>query len=194
MTRLLEALADVKAIRQRVLERQLFCGYSGIARITGGCLALLGAATLALGIAPSTPEDHVLAWGIIGSLAALINFSSLAHWFRSQDIELGQLRPVLDLLAPFIVGGLITFALLSNREYDLLFPIWMWVYGLMNISSRHSMPKAMVYLGWYYILTGTLCILLQTSFLNPWPMGLTFFIGELIGGITFIKMRKMEDR
>lgn len=192
---LLEALADVQAVRRRVLDHQLFYGYSGVARIAGGCFALLGAIVLASNFLPASPEIHFIGWGVVCAAAAVTNFSALARWWRSRDTELIQLRPVLDLVAPFLVGGLLTFTLFAHSNHDLIFPTWMCLFGLMNIASRHSMPKTMVYLGWYYIVSGGVCVLMlpRTGFMNPWPKGLVFFVGEVIGGITFIKLRRDGD-
>ena len=192
---IIEALADVKELRRRVLGNQLFYGYSGQARIAGGCIALVGALILSLGFIPATPQAHVVGWGTICAMSAIVNFTALIQWQKRRDVEIEQLRPVLDLIAPFIVGGLLTFSFIWNSQHDLLFPMWMWLFGLMNISSRHCLPRSMVYLGWYYILAGVFCIisLPYTKFTNPWPMGLVFFIGELLGGISFIQLRKEEE-
>lgn len=191
---LIEALADVRALKKKVFDAQLFYGYSGRARIAGGCIALLGAALLSQSWIPATPAAHVVGWGTICALSAIVNFIPLTIWWKQSQTSLSHLRPVLDLVAPFLVGGLLTYALLSQSAHDLLFPMWMWLFGLMNISSRHALPKSMVYLGWYYVTAGTICALFlpHTSFLNPLPMGIVFFIGEVLGGIAFIKLREDE--
>ena len=189
---LFEALADVKELRRRILDRQLFFGYSGWTRIAGGFVAIIGAFLLSRDWVPAMPWAHIIGWGAICAISAIANFSAVFHWWKSQAIELIQLRPVLDLLAPFIVGALLTFCILYRQDFELLFPIWMWVFGLMNISSRHSMPQAMVFVGWFYIFAGAICAFRMdnNSFLHPWPMGITFFIGEIAGGSVFIKLRK----
>jgi len=192
---LIEALADIRELRRRVLNHQLFCLYSGNARIVGGWFALIGAFVLSRPWIPLEPRVHVIGWGVICVCAATLNFGTLARrWQSGGSPKLEQLRPVLDLVAPFIVGGILTYALITQAAYDLLFPSWMSLFGLMNIASRHSMPRTMVYLGWGYIACGFACLLsLPTAaFLNPWPMGFVFFVGEAIGGFAFIKMS--QDR
>lgn len=192
---LLEALADVKELRRRVLDRQLFYGYSGHARIAGGCIALIGAGILSQSWISPIPEIHLIGWGIICALSFTVNFAAVALWWRARHTDLAQLRPIGDLVAPFLVGGLLTFSLLSRAQYDLLFPMWMWLFGLMHIASRHSMPRPTLYLGWLYIAAGVACILSlpHTPFTNPWPMGLTFAVGEILGGATFLTLRNDEE-
>jgi hypothetical protein len=191
----LEALADVKELRRRVLDRQLFFGYSGPARISGGCIALIGAWLLSQSWISQTPQNHLIGWGIICATAFTVNFGAVAYWWRARQADLDQLRPILDLVAPFTVGGLLTCSLISHAQYDLLFPMWMWLFGLMHIASRHSMPRSMLSLGWSYIGAGIVCILSlpHTAFTNPWPMGLTFALGEIFGGVTFLTLRKEEE-
>jgi len=189
---LLEALADVRELRRAVLDRQLFRGYSGYARILGGFVALIGAISLTVS-GSKEPLHHVIVWGTVCALSGLINGAALIYWWKQGGEELDGLRPVLDLLAPFTVGALSTFALLTYSLHDLLFPTWMWIFGLMNISARHTMPRTFAYLGWYYIAAGTACLMLPPPlFINPLAMGVVFFAGELVGGVALVQLRKEE--
>jgi hypothetical protein len=47
------------------------------------------------------------------------------------------------------------------------------------------LPKLIALLGLYYILCGTLCLLMPVSLFQPWIMGGVFFAGEWAGGIIF---------
>lgn len=189
---LLEALADVRELRRAVIERQLFRGYSGYARILGGCIALVAAGGLAIR-GSNDLADHVLVWGTVCALSTAINGAALLFWWRQRQEAWEGLRPVADLIAPFTVGALLTFSLLAYSLHDLLFPSWMWIFGLMNISARHTMPRTFAYLGWYYIAAGTACLMLpRPIFINPLPMGAVFFAGECVGGVALIQLRKEE--
>lgn len=189
---LLEALADVRELRRAVIERQRFRGYSGYARIFGGFIALTGTAILLMR-GSTVLRDHVLVWGMVCALSVVVNGAALIYWWRQRDEELEGLRPVVDLIAPFTVGGLVTFSLLSHSLHDLLFPTWMWIFGLMNIAARHTMPRTFAYLGWYYIAAGTACLMLSHPvFINPLPMGAVFFIGECVGGVALLQLREEE--
>jgi len=182
-----DALAQVRELRQRILERQRFRGYSGGARTLAGTFALVGAWIMARESYPRDPYPHLLGWGAIFFLAVLTNYGSLLYWFAKDaglrgDVRM--LRPTVEVFPPLIVGGLLTLAMLLEGHYEYLFGIWMTLFGLSNIASRHVLPRKMGLVGCFYITCGAFCLFSpMRSFLDPWPMGMVFFIGELAGGM-----------
>jgi hypothetical protein len=73
---------------------------------------------------------------------------------------------------------------MRQELYQYLAGIWMCLFGLANLASRHVLPRQISQVGWFYIACGTACLLVSDiSFLNPWPMGIVFFLGEWAGGI-----------
>lgn len=182
-----DALAQVRELQRRILERQRFRGYSGGARVFAGMLALIGAGVMARESYPRDPYAHLLGWGSVFFLAILTNYGSLLYWFAKDaglrgDLRL--LRPTVEVFPPLIVGGLLTLVVLPEGHYDYLFGVWMTLFGLSNIASRHVLPHKMGLVGCFYIACGTFCLFSPTrSFLDPWPMGIVFFIGEFAGGM-----------
>ena len=58
------------------------------------------------------------------------------------------------------------------------------LFGLFNIASRYAVSDSMIAVGVFYILAGAFVLIWPgISFLNPWPMGIVFCIGECVGGI-----------
>jgi hypothetical protein len=57
-----DALAQVRKLQEFILEKRLFKGYSGWARIMSGTVALLGTAVMASDIVPDIPYYHVDGW------------------------------------------------------------------------------------------------------------------------------------
>ncbi|MGE0826015.1 MAG: hypothetical protein AB7G75_24235 [Candidatus Binatia bacterium] len=182
-----DALAQVRELQQRILERQRFRGYSGNARIFAGTLAFVAAWVMASESFPRTYLAHLLGWGTVCVVSAVVNYGALLYWFvREAGLrgDLRELRPAVDAFPPFIVGGVLTLTMLLDDHYDALFGIWMCLFGLANIASRHVLPPRIVWVGSFYVLCGMICLLSPTrSFLNPWPMGVVFFIGEWAGGM-----------
>jgi len=136
---------------------------------------------------PRDPYAHLLGWGTVFFLALFTNYGSLLYWFAKDaglHGDVRMLQPTVEVFPPLIVGGLLTLVMLLEGHYDYLFGIWMSLFGLANIASRHVLPHKMGLVGCFYIACGAVC-LLPTSrpFLDPWPMGIVFFIGELAGGI-----------
>lgn len=191
---LLEALADVRRIKRHVLESQQFYGYSGAARVIGGVLALLTAWALSSSLVPSSPSAHLAGWSILCVVAAAVNYGAVALWYsrlEPHDADRARLRPILDPIPALMGGGLISAACVTRGYYDLLFGVWMISFGIAHLAARISLDEEISYLGWFYICAGALqLLLLPMSFLNPWPMGVVFFAGELTGGFIFARMRR----
>ncbi len=181
------ALEQVREIQQKILERQRFKGYSGRARAISGTIALAGAAFMASSHFPQYTATHVVGWGVIFLIGFVLNFGALIHWFLFDPTvqrDLRRLKPTLDVLPEFFVGGILTLALVLSGQHHFLFGVWMMLFGLANLASRHVLPKKIGWVGWFYVLSGAICLLTPgLSFLNPWPMGFVFFIGEWSGGI-----------
>ena len=56
-----DALKQVRQLREAVLDKRQFRGYSGPVRLLGGAVALAGASVLAW-LSPATPAGHLLGW------------------------------------------------------------------------------------------------------------------------------------
>ncbi len=180
------AVTHVRELRARVLEHQIFHGYSSRARAFGGCAALAGALLMSSSSYPPTIPAHIAGWGFVCALALIANYGDVLLWYTAQPSErreLARLRPVMDGVPPIVVGGILTLALILRGDTSMLFGVWMCLFGLTHLSSRHSMPAAIWWLGWYYIGCGAAYLLsaADQDFLRPLPMGGVFFCGELAG-------------
>jgi hypothetical protein len=120
-------------------------------------------------------------------LAALaLNYGGLAarclrnsEWRRRPAV----VRPALEAIPPLAAGGALSAAAIRGGQYDLLFGIWMALYGLVHIPYRLSLPAANYRVGLAYVACGIACLAWPgLSFTNPWPMGIVFFVGEVAGG------------
>lgn len=193
-----EALSQVRQVQHAVLERQLFRGYSGIARMLSGTAALATAAVMTTRFYPQSNKAFILGWGGIFVAASLMNLSALLYWFLN-DEHVGRhprrLKPLLDSIPPLAVGGIITFDYIVTSNFQPLYGIWMCMFGLCNLASRYVLPRSISLVGLFYLLCGMIWLLTpHASFSNPWPMGIVFFAGEWAGGLIlhFDKRRYLE--
>ena len=183
------ALEQVHELRHKILERQRFRGYSGYVRMLSGTWALLAAAVMSSSFVPQTSEAHLVGWGIVCGLALVVNYGAVGYRFLAEQDsrwDIQRLRPILDGIPALVVGGLLTVAMLRNGHLQYLFGIWMSLFGLTNIASRHALPPKVALVGCFYVICGAVCLFLPGdagSFLNPWPMGIVFFVGEWAGGM-----------
>lgn len=182
-----DALAQVRQLQQAVLSRQRFGGYSGPARAVSGTSALLAAAIMSSDRYPQTHRAFFLGWGAVFVFALILNGGALLYWFLNDPRvrrEVGRLRPIGDGIPSLVVGGALTIMLAMHGETQYLFGVWMCMFGLTNLASRYVLPRYISFVGVFYVICGVAWLLLpQATFMNPWPMGLVFFIGEWAGGL-----------
>ncbi len=182
-----DALGQVDRMRDLILERRRFRGYSGTARMLGGGAAL--AATFVLDRTPAlqTPALQLAGWAVVLTAALLLNYGGLALWFFRRaggTHPWSELRPALEVMPALAIGAVLSLALVLRGHYDLLFGVWMCLYGLAHMGYRHSLPAGIIGVGLFYQAAGIVCLLLPfITFMNPWPMGLVFFAGESVGGL-----------
>ena len=185
-----DALAQVRKLQEFILEKRLFKGYSGKARIISGTAALAGAAILASDHVPNEPIPHLVGWGTVLLVGVLLNYVCLLYWFLfNPDIRRDpiMLKPALDAVPALGVGAVFTLVFIMLKQFNLLCGMWMCLYGLAQTAYRQSLPKGVCLVGLGYIGCGVLCLLpAPVIFTNPWPMGIVFFAGELAGGIVLI--------
>jgi hypothetical protein len=182
-----DALNQVGKLRNLILEKKNFKGYSGKARIIGGFIALLGAVTIYAFKIPDEPLHHLMVWCGVLLVSLVVNYGGLAVWFFI-DPEIkrnfSKLIPAIDAIPALAVGGFLTVALPYHNQFELLMPMWMCLYGLVHIPYRLNLPKSNYYVGIFYILCGGVLLFFPQPFTNPWPMGIVFCIGETAGGIS----------
>ena len=190
-----EALGAVRHLREALIEKQRFTGYSGPVRMTTGVFALVGAFILGSRDFPVNLRAHLIGWGVVFLLSSLANLGAIAHWFLNEPRvrkHPRRLKPVLDFFPPLIVGAVLTALFVSQRQFDALFGTWMCMFGLANLAGRLVMPRSICAVGLFYIAAGLVCLLSPVvTFENPWPMGLVFGVGELAGGmILYLDQRR----
>jgi hypothetical protein len=172
-----------------ILEKRQFKGYSGTARIISGTVVLLGSTLMRSSIYPATEFSHLAGWLVVMGIALALNYGALILWYiqlPDDERKSIRVRPVFDAFPALLTGGVLSVALLLRGYPDLLFGVWMCCYGLAHTSCRRDLPQGNWFLGIYYMLCGAFFMLWQgSSFLNPWPMGMVFLVGEVAGGIIF---------
>jgi hypothetical protein len=191
-----DALAQVRRLQDIVLSRRFFQGYSGKARLLSGAAALLGAAVLSRDFVPATPQVHLLGWLAVLGVALALNYGALLHWILTEPRVRQKpviLKPALDALPALLAGGALTLALVHRGQHDLLFGVWMALFGVAHLAYRQSLPGENYLVGLFYLAGGCACLLApRLPFTNPWPMGLMFFTGELVGGTVLMLMNDRE--
>lgn len=191
-----DALAQVQELQKKIIEKQRFKGYSGSARAISGSLTMLAA--LYLNFLQTTHYGlHLLAWMIVFFLSFFVNYGALINWFLfdpSVKRDIRRLTPALDALPGLLLGAVLTMVFFRIGQLDYLFGIWMCCYGIASLASRKVLPKYYWTVGVFYFFSGAIFLLSPNiSFLNPMPMGLTFFIGEWVSAVILHFDNRLES-
>jgi hypothetical protein len=184
-----EALSRVRQMRELVLDRQGFVGFSGAARMVGGVAALVTALILRYAV-PAEPRLHLLGWGALLVAGLAVNFAALFYWlFKNRRVvRLAELWPVWEVFPTLLVGAALSVALIRTGQVDLLFGAWMALYGASHMAYRRSLPFPIYCGGLAYVAAGIFFLLWpDVTFTDPRPMGLVFGLGELFGGWVLVK-------
>jgi len=185
-----DALDQVKTLRELILEKKHFRGYSGKARIISGLAALAGAVVLSHPRIPASPYSHLMGWGVILVVGLLLNYVAVLYWFLfDHDVRRNpmMLKPAIDAIPALAIGAVLSLALILAGQYDLLTGVWMCLYGLAQTAYRQSLPKGIYLVGLVYMICGAGLLVMPQPFVNPWPMGVVFCVGEFAGGCILIK-------
>ena len=193
-----DALAQVKRLRMLLLEKRKFTGYSGSARLVGGVTALLASCWMASPFCAKTQAAYLTCWAVVLFIGLASNYGALLLWFiqlPASERKLSSALPVIDSFPALLAGGVFSIALLMHGQINLLFGTWMCFYGLTHTSCRSVLPKAIWFLGWYYLLCGSFFLLGQEpTFTNPLLMGAIFFAGELAGATILYRHKKAAQQ
>ena len=201
MNNLNKALGDISSIRRQVAHSTEFRGYGPATLACTGVLAVAAAGTQALWL--PDPANHISAylsiWIWTAALsAALIGTEMFA---RTRRIHSGMademIRMAVEQFLPSVgVGGLVTLVLVGFVPGSLwMLPgIWQVIFSLGVFSSRRFLPRPVVAVGAWYLLTGLACMALADNrALSPWAMGIPYGAGQvLVAGI--LLFAKQEDR
>ncbi len=186
-----DALAQIRTLQAFIIERNLFKGYSGTARLVSGTIALIGSVIMAGDWLPKDRWHHLGGWVVILGIGLAANYGALIYWFLfNRDVARNplMLSPALDAIPALAVGAALSMALVLRDQFDLLFGVWMALYGIAQVAYRNSLPRGIYETGLFYIICGAACLLAPSvSFTDPLPMGLVFFAGETAGGIILIR-------
>jgi hypothetical protein len=182
-----QALAQVRLLRRHGIERQRFRGYSGRARALSGCAAL--AAAFWISRHPSHGSRYALAvWLSVAALGAALNYGAVLFWFLGEpadEMRAHRLKPAVEVVPALAAGAVLTVAFWRAGAFDYMVPVWMMLFGVANLASRHVLPRAAAWVGLFYLVSGAALLLAapRTGWSNPWPMGVVFFVGEWLGGM-----------
>ncbi|HEY4354722.1 MAG TPA: hypothetical protein VGN16_03165 [Acidobacteriaceae bacterium] len=185
MTDLNRALVDIRSIRRQVAQTTEFRGYGPLTLSVTAVLALLAGALQAYWIADPAahPVQYVALWLTTGVVCcALIATQMLTRANRlHSDMADEMIRMAVAQFLPAGVAGAVLPLVLLRVTHDVFWMLpglWQIIFSLGIFASRRCMPRPMVLVGSWFLLTGLACIALGDSrALAPAAMAGAFAVG-----------------
>ena len=199
MTDLNQALGDIRYIRRQVAQTTEFRGYGPLTLSATAIIALLAGAAQArwLPWPAANPAHYVTLWLTTGLIcAALIATQMLTRASRLHSgMADAMIRiAVAQFLPAALAGVLLPFVLLhvSRTVFWMLPGLWQIVFSLGVFASCRCLPRLMLLVGAWFLLTGLVCIALGDSrALAPATMSFAYAIGmALVAAIHYVSARK----
>ena len=202
MADLNRALVDIRNIRRQVAQTTEFRGYGPLTLSTTAVLALLAGVVQSQWIPEPAnfPVQYVALWLTTAVFcAALIASQMLA---RAKRIHSGMAdemirMAVAQFLPAAIAGAILPFVLLrvSHDVFWLLPGLWQIIFSLGVFASCRCLPRPMLLVGAWFLLTGFACVALgDERALAPATMAGAYAIGmTMVAAIHYLSAKKASS-
>ncbi len=165
MADLHRALLEIRSIRRQVAQSTEFRGYGPSTLCATAVLALLTGAAQAHWLPePAThPGQYVALWLTTGAFcAALIGTQMVARANRLHSGMADEMvrMAVAQFLPAAVAGVILPFVLLRVSQSALwtLPGLWQIIFSLGVFASCRSLPRPMLLVGCWFLMTGLMCV------------------------------------
>ncbi|HEV2619445.1 MAG TPA: hypothetical protein VGU23_05845 [Acidobacteriaceae bacterium] len=199
MSELNRALIEIQSIRRQVARTTEFRGY-GPATLFATCtVALLTGAAQAHWIsAPAShPVQYIALWLVSGIFCAALIGTEMFR--RANRLHSGMADEMIHMavaqfLPAAIAGAILPFILIrATQSVIWMLPgLWQIIFSLGVFASRNSLPRPMLLVGAWFLMTGFACIGLgDIRSLAPITMSGSFAVGmSLVAAIHYHSAKK----
>lgn len=187
-----EALGQISEIRAQVTRTQTFGGFRSLTVGSSGVLGILAALYQASRIPRPMEqvEDYVMLWSGVAALSLFVVGLELAYSYSAAMSTLRRrlTTHAMGQFAPCLVAGAALTGVIVFRapEVAWMLPgLWALCFGLGVFASSRLLPRPIVWVGAYYLLSGLICLAFGRgeSQLAPWMMAVTFGCGQLLAAL-----------
>lgn len=199
MADLNRALVEIRSIRRQVAQNTEFRGYGPSTLFATAILALLTGVAQAhwLPEPAAHPAQYVALWLSTGAFcAALIATQMLTRANRLHSGMADEMvrMAVAQFLPAAIAGAILPFILLRGSQSALwaLPGLWQIIFSLGVFASCRCLPRPMLLVGVWFLLTGLACVGLgDTRSLAPATMSGAYAVGmTLVAAIHYLSAKK----
>jgi hypothetical protein len=170
MTELNQALVDIRNIRRQVAQTTEFRGYGPATLSATALAALLAGAAQSHWLPDPTahPATYVALWlttAVVGAALIATQMLTRANHLHSGMADEMIRMAVAQFLPAGIAGAILPFVLLhvTTSVFWMLPGLWQIIFSLGVFASCRCLPRPMLLVGVWFLLTGFACILLGDS-------------------------------
>lgn len=194
-----QALGTIEELKQSILDRKYFNGYSGEAKLLAGSIVLIGSIIMSLPFFPNNNTLIVYGWAVTMFTAFLCHVIALVVWLKNDPEAKKNPRgilTILDILPPVFSCLVFSFVLYFSGHWSFIYGTWLIMYGIVQSSYRRRFPLSIWLNGWFLILCGSFLLFFQKvlPFNFPLPIGLIIFATELFGAAVLLRLKKKSKR
>jgi len=138
----------------------------------GGCV--MGAIALAAALVGSSQargDRWLLTWLTAAAVAAIVGMAAMARKARLAGATItgaNARRFAAGLAAPFVAGAAITYELWAVRNFAVMAPAWLLLYGAGLLTGGVFSVPAVRWIGACFMGLGILAILTPPDWGNTW--------------------------
>jgi len=199
MTDINQALVEIRSIRRQVAQNTEFRGYGPATLFATAIVALLTGFSQAHWLpGPAThPVQYVALWLTMAAFcAALIATQMLTRANRLHSGMADEMirMAVAQFLPAAVAGAILPFVLLhvTQNVFWMLPGLWQIIFSLGVFASCRCLPRPMLFVGAWFLLTGLACIGLgDARSLAPAMMSGPYAVGMvLVAAIHYLSAKK----
>jgi hypothetical protein len=181
-----QALSQVERIREQLARAEAIRAYRAVSVAFTGAMAILGAFVQSR-FELNELNGFLLLWLTVAAVCVIVVAVEMVLRCRISDSTL--LRDATIVAArqfvPCVVAGALLTLVIYRHARDsvhLLPGLWAIIFSLGVFASRPGLPRAINFVGAYYLLAGLAIIMMapnQPRF-SAWPMAVSFGGGQLL--------------
>ena len=162
------AAENLQFIRQTMERSGTFTAVPGAGGVAMGMIGLIAAG---VGAMQPTGDRWLATWLIAASVAAVVGLAALSHKARRAGMPLtggNTRRFALGMAAPFVAGAAITYDLWTVRNFTVMAPAWLLLYGAGLLTGGMFSVRVVRIIGVCFMAAGLGAILTPREWGNVW--------------------------
>jgi hypothetical protein len=163
-----QATDNLTFIRSAMERSSTFTSVPGMGGVVTGVIGLIAAA---LGAGQPTADRWLVTWLTAASVAAAVELMAMMRKAHRAGMTLtgtAARRFALGIAAPWVAGAAITYELWEVRNFTVMTPVWLLLYGAGVLTGGMFSVSVVRVIGICFMTAGIAAILTPPEWGNVW--------------------------